>query len=88
MSKRLGTKQAKAMKNAGARGDATLEEFEVADLGESVSATAAVVRPQVMTSIRLDTRLVEKLKKRASGLGIGYQTLLKMIVTKHADDEL
>lgn len=84
MSKRSGTRM---MKNASSRGDAVLREFETKDLGD-LADVAEVVRPQVMTSIRLDTRLVEKLKKRAAGLGIGYQTLLKMIVTKHADGDL
>ncbi len=79
--------RSRTMKNAASRGDSTLKEFETKDLGGDLAA-ATVVRPQVMTSIRLDTRLVEKLKQRAAGLGIGYQTLLKMIVTKHADDEL
>ena len=88
MAKRSGTKR--YMKNAASKTDATLKEFERRDLGGDVEAAAAavVVRPQVMTSIRLDPALIKRLKQRASRLGVGYQTLLKMIVTKHADDDL
>lgn len=41
-----------------------------------------------MTSLRLDPELVDKLKARAGSLGIGWQTLLKMILTKYVDSEL
>jgi predicted DNA binding CopG/RHH family protein len=41
-----------------------------------------------MTSLRLDPRLIDVLKKRADSLGIGWQTLMKMILTKYAKAEL
>jgi predicted DNA binding CopG/RHH family protein len=41
-----------------------------------------------MTSIRLDPALVAKLKARADALGVGWQTLIKMILTRYAESEL
>jgi predicted DNA binding CopG/RHH family protein len=41
-----------------------------------------------MTSIRLDPEIVEALKKRADTLGVGWQTVLKMIVTRYVSSEL
>ncbi|MBI3785009.1 MAG: hypothetical protein HY270_16585 [Deltaproteobacteria bacterium] len=78
------------MKNGAAKTDGTLKEFERRDLGGDIEAggSAILVRPQMMTSIRLDPALIKRLRQRAARLGVGYQTLLKMIVTKHADDEL
>lgn len=88
MAKQLATKR--NMKKGAAKTDATLKEFERRDLGGDIEAagSAIVIRPQVMTSIRLDPALIKRLRQRAARLGVGYQTLLKMIVTKHADDEL
>ena len=88
MAKRSVTRR--TMKNSPAKTDGTLKEFERRDLGGDIEAagSAILVRPQVMTSIRLDPALIKRLRQRAARLGVGYQTLLKMIVTKHADDEL
>lgn len=41
-----------------------------------------------MTSIRLDPEIVQKLRQRADALGVGWQTVLKMIVTKYVDSDL
>ena len=41
-----------------------------------------------MTSIRLDPAIVRTLKKRAEALGVGWQTVLKMIVTRYANSDL
>ena len=41
-----------------------------------------------MTSIRLDPEIVRALKKRAGDLGVGWQTVLKMIVTRYVNSEL
>ena len=89
MAKRLATKR-HYRKNASSKRDRQLEEFERRDLGADIEASGAVmvIRPQVMTSIRLDPALIKRLKRRAERLGVGYQTLLKMIVTKYADDDL
>jgi predicted DNA binding CopG/RHH family protein len=42
----------------------------------------------MITSIRLDHDLVAALRKRADSLGIGWQTLVKMILTRYSDAEL
>lgn len=97
MSKRLANKKSSAkrptreryVKNKATRKDAQLAEFARADLGKVIQESGGVVvRPQQPTSILLPGALVERLRARAEGLGIGYQTLLKMIVTKHIDDDL
>jgi predicted DNA binding CopG/RHH family protein len=38
------------------------------------------------TSILLNPALVAKLKEKADRRGIGYQTMLKIIVAEHVDD--
>ena len=88
MAKRSSTKR--YLKSAVAKTEATLKEFERRDLGGDIegAGSAIVVRPQVMTSIRLDPALIKRLRQRAARLGVGYQTLLKMIVTRHAEDDL
>ena len=80
-------KQASRRKNK----DTQLKEFEARDLGHDIarSKAAVVVRPktrQMPTSIFLDPTLVEKLKSKADKRGIGYQTMLKIIVHEHVDE--
>ena len=41
--------------------------------------------PTQMTSIRLDPALVATLKARAASLGIGWQTLIKMILKRYGE---
>lgn len=70
------------------RKDKQLEEFENRDLGESLelSHSAITIRKKSRpTSILLNESLVTKLKAKAHRKGIGYQTLLKMIVMEHVD---
>ena len=53
------------------------------------SHSAAVVRPrmrQLLPSILLDPRIIEQLKQKAHQRGIGYQTMLKIIVHEHLRD--
>ena len=38
------------------------------------------------TSIVLEQDLVEKLRKKAAERGLGYQTMLKVIVREHVDE--
>jgi len=38
------------------------------------------------TSILLDPAIIGKLKQKAGARGIGYQTMLKIIVHEHVDD--
>ena len=71
--------------------DAQVEDFEKHDLGEDIirSRSAVVIRPrtrQMPTSILLDPAIIEKLKVKAGRRGIGYQTMLKIIVHEHVDD--
>ena len=71
--------------------DAVLEEFETRDLGRDFerSNSAVVIHrrlPQQPTSLLLDPALIEKLRVKAAKRGIGYQTMLKIIVHEHVDD--
>ncbi|HEX4047353.1 MAG TPA: hypothetical protein VH309_05940 [Elusimicrobiota bacterium] len=73
------------------RKDAQTAEFEKRDLGHDIvrDRSAAVVRPrtrQTPTSILLDPAIIDKLKRKAGKRGIGYQTMLKIIVHEHVDD--
>jgi len=63
--------------------DAQIEEFEHRDLGDDLLASGAgvVIRPRTHpTSIVLDTDLVEQLRAKGAKRGLGYQTMLKLIV--------
>ena len=73
------------------RKDAQTSEFEKRDLGRDIarSGSAVVVRPrtrQTPTSILLYPAIIDKLKQKAGKRGIGYQTMLKIIVHEHVDD--
>jgi predicted DNA binding CopG/RHH family protein len=75
----------------GTRRDAQVEEFEKRDLGDDIarSGSAVVIRPKhrlTPTSILLDPAIIDKLRKKADKRGIGYQTMLKIIVHEHVDD--
>ena len=80
------------MKNAAHRKDATLRAFGELDLGGAIKSagTAVVVRPQRPTSIllRLSEELKAQLGRRAEELGVGYQTLAKMILAKYVNAKL
>lgn len=70
------------------RKDKQLEEFENSDLGESLKSSHSAVtihKKSRPTSILLNESLVAKLKSKARRKGMGYQTLLKMIVMEHVD---
>jgi predicted DNA binding CopG/RHH family protein len=71
--------------------DRQVREFEKRDLGKDIEnrRSAVVIRPRkrsLPTSILLDQPLVAKLKEKAEGCGIGYQTMLKIILHEHVDD--
>lgn len=73
------------------RKDPLIKEFLTRDLGHDIrnSGSAVVIRPKnrlLPTSIALPPDLVEKLKTKAAKRGIGYQTMLKIIVHEHVDD--
>jgi predicted DNA binding CopG/RHH family protein len=67
--------------------DAQVEEFETRDLGPDIRAsrvTPVVLRlKQQPTSILLEPELVEQLRAKGSKRGLGYQTMLKLIVREH-----
>ena len=72
------------------RKDPVLEEFETKDLGKDIARSGAGVwirrKPQVPTSILLDPAIIAKLREKGSKRGIGYQTMLKIIVHEHVDE--
>jgi predicted DNA binding CopG/RHH family protein len=70
-------------------GDAQVAAFERRDLGEDIRAarTARLLRARPKpTSILLDDDLVQELRAKAAKRGLGYQTMLKMIVREHLDE--
>lgn len=69
--------------------DAQVEEFGRRDLGEDIRASvgARVLRRQTKpTSILLEEDLVAALRKKGAKRGLGYQTMLKLIVREHLDE--
>ena len=58
------------------------------DWGEAAraSGSAIVVRPLLPTSIKLDPKLVAMLVEKGKKRGLGYQTMLKVIVHEHIDE--
>jgi len=72
------------------RTDAQVAEFERRDLGEDIRASGVrpvVIRPKARpTSIVLEPDLVEQLRAKGAKRGLGYQTMLKVIVREHLDE--
>ncbi len=74
-----------------AKEDAQIREFLRKDLGKDIAKSNAleVVRPkhhQMPTSIMLDPALISKLQTKGDKRGVGYQTMLKIIVHEHVDE--
>ncbi|MGZ7042556.1 MAG: hypothetical protein ACXVH7_12255 [Thermoanaerobaculia bacterium] len=71
-----------------ARRDLQAKEFDKRDLGEDIRAAGGLraIRKTLPTSIVLEQDLVEKLRKKAAKRGLGYQTMLKVIVREHVDE--
>ena len=44
------------------------------------------IRKTLPTSIVLEPDLIDKLRKKAAKRGLGYQTMLKVIVREHVDE--
>lgn len=67
--------------------DHQVNTFEKEDLGIAVrtSRSAIKVTKSHPTSILLPTFLVEKLKEKGKKRGIGYQTMLKIILSEQVD---
>jgi predicted DNA binding CopG/RHH family protein len=79
------------MKKQSKASDAQVSEFTKRDLGHDIKASRSAVvirskRRQLPTSILLDPAIVKKLKRKAHSRGIGYQTMLKIIVHEHVDE--
>jgi predicted DNA binding CopG/RHH family protein len=70
------------------RADAQVREFERRDLGEDIARSGAgkMLRRSRTTSITLDHRLIEQLRAKGAKRGLGYQTMLKVIVMEHLDE--
>jgi len=70
------------------RVDAQVKEFERRDLGEDIkrSGSGKMLRRSRTTSITLDHDLIERLRAKGVKRGLGYQTMLKMIVMEHLDE--
>ena len=71
--------------------DPVLHEFLTKDLGEDIarSGSGVMIRPKhrlMATSILLPPAIIEKLREKAEKRGIGYQTMLKIIVHEHVDE--
>lgn len=70
--------------------DAQLREFNTRDLGDDIrdSGAGRVLRrgTRKPTSIVLDEQLVQRLRKAGAKRGLGYQTMLKVIVREHIDE--
>jgi uncharacterized protein (DUF4415 family) len=69
--------------------DAQLEEFARRDLGDDMRAarTGRLIYPRSRpTSIVLDAALIDALRRKGAKRGLGYQTMLKLIVREHLDE--
>ncbi len=70
-------------------GDKQVAEFERADLGQDIRSSRSGIilrKARRPTSILLDDDLVKQLREKGAKRGLGYQTMLKMIVREHLDD--
>ena len=68
--------------------DAQVEEFERRDLGEDIARSGSlrvIRRKSTPTSILLDEDLIQQLREKGAKRGLGYQTMLKVIVREHLD---
>jgi len=66
--------------------DRQVVEFQRRDLGSDIPATARVLRRARPTSIVLEPDLVDRLRVLGAKRGLGYQTMLKVIVREHLDE--
>jgi predicted DNA binding CopG/RHH family protein len=66
--------------------DRQVTEFRRRDLGGDIPATARVLRRSRPTSIVLEPDLVDRLRAAGAKRGLGYQTMLKVIVREHLDE--
>ncbi|MBI3541603.1 MAG: hypothetical protein HY073_05655 [Deltaproteobacteria bacterium] len=68
----------------------SLQEFDTKDLGDILRSSKGVgvwIKPKTKpTSIALPEETIQILRQKAAQKGIGYQTLLKMIVQEHLSE--
>jgi len=81
-------RSSKAVQRKDGTRDRQVEEFEDRDLGEDIRAAGGLrpIRKTLPTSIVLEKDLIDKLRKKAAKRGLGYQTMLKVIVSEHVDE--
>ena len=63
--------------------DAQLHEFETRDLGKDIKKLVMIKQRKVSTSIVLDPTMICRLQNKARKRGIGYQTMMKIIVAEN-----
>ena len=63
--------------------DEQLMEFERHDLGKDIKKLNVIRPKKVSTSIVLDPALIARLQSKARKRGIGYQTMMKIIVNEN-----
>ena len=78
-------RSSKAVQRKARQRDLQVEEFDKRDLGEDIRAAGRLrpIRKNLPTSIVLEPDLIDKLRKKAAKRGLGYQTMLKVIVREH-----
>jgi predicted DNA binding CopG/RHH family protein len=89
VSKKAGARRRVANDETFLEHDAQLAEFETRDLGDDMRAagTGRVIYPRARpTSILLDAALIDALRRKGAKRGLGYQTMLKLIVREHLDE--
>ena len=79
------------MKKRKRKKDLQVGEFQKRDLGSDIaeSGSSVLIRRksrQLPTSILLDPVVIAKLREKGGSRGIGYQTMLKIIVHEHVDE--
>jgi predicted DNA binding CopG/RHH family protein len=81
-------RSSKAVQRKAGKRDLQVEEFEKRDLGEDIRSAGGLrpIRKTLPTSIVLEQDLIDKLRKKAAKRGLGYQTMLKVIVREHVDE--
>jgi len=81
-------RSSKAVRKKADKRDLQAEEFERRDLGEDIRAAGGLrsIGKTLPTSIVLEQDLIDKLRKKAAKRGLGYQTMLKVIVREHIDE--
>ena len=71
------------------RQDAQVREFATKDLGRAIArggGMRVVQRPSRPTSILLGDDLIRRLREKGAKRGLGYQTMLKVIVREHLEE--